>query len=94
MFLSLYLNSKNVTRLIKIFELENCLQLEKEYRIPAIINDTIFQQTLILLSLTNTDFLTIEVLSKFQLLQSTRLNCLHEKYCIVTIQQILLSGNK
>ena len=39
--LSLHLNPKNVTRLIKIFELKNCLRLEKEHRVSTIINDAI-----------------------------------------------------
>jgi len=86
MSLSLYLNFKNVTRLIKIFELESCLRLEKKYRVSAIINNTIFQKTLISLSLTNTKLLIIEISSKFQLLQFTRLNCLHKKYCIIAAQ--------
>jgi len=41
MSLSLHLNSKNVTHLIKIFELKSCLKLEKKYRVLTIINDAI-----------------------------------------------------
>jgi len=39
--LSLHLNSKNVTRLIKVFELKNCLRLKKEHRVLIIINEAI-----------------------------------------------------
>ena len=94
MSLSLHLNLKNVTHLIKIFELKSCLKLEKEHRVLAIINDAIFQKILSLSSLINAKFLIIEILSKFQLLQFIRLNCLHERHRIVATQQILLFKNK
>lgn len=37
--LSLHVNLKNVTHLIKIFELESCRRLKKEHRISTIINN-------------------------------------------------------
>ena len=92
--LSLHLDPKNVARLIKIFELEGCLRLEEEHRIPAIINDATLQQALISSSLTNADLLTTGVPPELQLPRSTRLNCLHGRHRIAAAQQILLPGNK
>ena len=92
--LSLHLNSRNVARLIKVFELESCLRLKKEHRISAIINETALQKALSTSTLTNANLLISQVSLKLQLSQSTRLNCLHEKHRIVAAQEILLLDNK
>ncbi len=92
--LSLHLDPKNVARLIKIFELEGCLRLEEEHRVPAIINDAILQEAISSSSLTNAELLTTGVPPELQLPQSTRLNCLHGRHRIAAAQQILLPGNK
>lgn len=92
--LSLHLDSKNVARLVKVFELEGCLRLEEEHRVPAVINEAILQEALSSSSLTNADLLTTGVPPELQLPQFTRLNCLHGRHRIAAAQQTLLPGNK
>lgn len=92
--LSLHLDPKNVARLVKIFELEGCLRIEEEHRIPATINETVLQMVLSSSSLTNAELLTTGVPPELQLPQYTRLNCLHGRHRIAAAQQILLPGNK
>ena len=41
-----YLNSKNISHLIKVFKLEKCWWLNKEHYIPVIINQRAFQDAL------------------------------------------------
>ncbi len=94
MSLTLHLDPKNVARLVKVFELEGCLRLEEEHRVPAIINEAILQEALSSSSLTNADLLTTGVPPELQLSQFTRLNCLHGKHRIAAAQQTLLPGNK
>ena len=92
--MSLHLDPKNVARIIKIFELEGCLRMEEEHRIPAIIEDGLLQEALRLSSLTNTALVSARVPPELQLPQSIKLNCLHGRHRIAAAQEFLLPGNK
>ena len=56
------LNLKNITRLIRIYKLKNCLYFNLNYHVSKVIDLKIFNQALIVHSIFSTDLKNLEEL--------------------------------
>lgn len=74
-----FLDQKNVTRLEKLFDIEGCLRLDPEHRIPVIISDVLLEERLLLARLKDSDLLTSSIPPTLPFPAESRLNCLHRR---------------
>ena len=84
-----YLDPKNITRLVQIFELEDCLRLELEHRIPAVISDDVLQHSLNTSGFNRNDLFTPGIPPKLEFPAQIALKCLHGKHRIAAAREFL-----
>ena len=89
---ALKLDDKNVGRLMQIFKLEGCKRLEPEHHIPALIEETVLEQSLVQSGLQLGSLRDIPPV--LELPDNYRLVCLHGKHRIAAANRFLLPGNK
>ena len=83
------LNVKNVNRLQKVFELKNCLRLNSNNYVYALIFQSLFSKLLKMIN----EFVNVTV--KFSMFDSSIfLRCFHDKYRIKATRQHLALANK
>lgn len=90
----LFLNFKNIVCLIRMYQFENCLKLNIEHHVSAIIKKKNLQKNF---KISNVDFaklFTREISSKFEFSKNVNLICLHKQHRFETIKKFLLFDDK
>ncbi|THC88352.1 hypothetical protein EYZ11_012198 [Aspergillus tanneri] len=85
---------KNVNRLVRVFELEQCLRLEPAHHIAAIIDEEALQQAVTLSDVTQEQLTDASNLPWLFLPEGYRLSCLYGKHRIAAAKKFLLPGDR
>jgi hypothetical protein len=88
------LDRKNVARLIKIFELQECRRLEPNHYVPAVISEEILNTALQKAGISQANLLTKDEPPQLCLDNSIKLTCLHGKHRLAAADEFLLPGDK
>ena len=92
-----YLNLKNIIWLVSIFKLKECLHIDKENHISAVIKIKDFETALKKLSFIISNFLYKEdksVSFHLKLKNDLKIMCFHSKYHIIITHEILSSRQR
>ena len=90
-----HLNTKNVARLVKIFEIQECLRLNIEHYISTIIDEQILQDSIKTFELKSSeDLLNRRISFMLQLSSTLNLHCLHNKHRIAVAKKFLFLDDK
>lgn len=87
-------DQKNVDRLARVFELEECSQLELGHYIMAVIDDGTLQQVIDLSGVSLEDMKDPTNLPWLKLLGNCQISCLYGMHHIAAVKQILLPGDQ
>ncbi|KAA8647895.1 uncharacterized protein ATNIH1004_006597 [Aspergillus tanneri] len=87
-------DQKNVNRLVRVFELEQCLRLEPAHHIVAIIDNETLQQAVTLSDVTEEQLRDASNLPWLFLPEGYRLSCLYGKHRIAAAKKFLLPGDR
>ena len=90
-----HLDQKNVARLNKIFEIQDCLRLESDHHVPAMISEKLLQLSIRASGLSNGgELLDRRIPPTLQLPPTTSLQCLHGRHRIAAARNFLLPDDK
>lgn len=81
------LNLNNIARLVNIFKIQWCSNLELEYCVVVVINEKAFTQTLFRLKMTQMTFFSLINSSKLEFNQEIQLQCLYDKHCFLVTEK-------
>lgn len=91
----LYLDPKNVARLLQVFQLEGCFRLDLEHHIPAIIDEDELRRSLQKSGIASGDLFRRQAPPTLDLdTSTTTLKCLHGRHRIEAAKEHLLPGDK
>ena len=85
-----FVDPKNVTRLIQIFELEGCLRLDIEHHIPVLIEQDLLEECIAQTLIDPAKLLNGDIVPELELPPNTKLNCLHGRHRIAAARKFLL----
>jgi len=91
---AVFLDQKNIARLEKIFDIEGCLRLDPEHRIPVLIDYKDLEDSLDWANLTSAELFTSKVPPTLPFPAGYSLRCLHSRHRITATQKFLLAGDK
>ncbi len=91
---AVFLDQKNIARLEKIFDIEGCLRLDPEHRIPVLIDDGDLKASLHQANLASAELFTSNIPPALPFPENYRLICLHGRHRIAAAQNFLLAGDK
>ena len=89
-----FIDPKNITRLVQIFELEGCLRLDLEHHVPAIISQDVFERSLRISKITGGDLLEGQNPPELRLPSYSSIRCLHGIHRIEAAHKFLLAGDR
>lgn len=90
----LFLNPKNVVRLVQIYKLEGCLRLDIEHHVPTIVKKTELQKNLSISNVDGGDLFKRKTPSKLKFSNDVILICLHDRHRLEAIKKFLLFGDR
>lgn len=89
----LFLDPKNVARLIQVFTLEGCLRLDIEHHIPAIVKERDLQKSLSVSNVVGGDLFKRGAPPELKFAADVTLICLHGRHRLEAAKKFLLPGD-
>lgn len=90
----LFLDPKNIARLIQVYQLEGCLRLDIEHHVPAIIKEKDLQTSLKLSNVDPADLFKRGLPPELEFSGDVTLVCLHGRHRLEAAKEFLLPGDK
>ena len=90
----LFLDPKNVARLVQIYKLEGCLRLDIEHHVPAIIKESELQKSLSISNVDGVDLLKRGSPPELEFSDDVTLICLHGRHRLEAAKEFLLPGDR